>query len=113
VEVGHISGDERDDSPANLFWICRSCNVRSGNTLRKAGIGRKTRQYNPASQGATSLAQWLTAVMSMKGQSDAMPVDAAVAMIRATTPARRSEFAGAIWDRRRQHGADRGDAVPF
>jgi hypothetical protein len=29
-------------------------NVRCGNTLRRAGIGRLTRQYNPASAGATS-----------------------------------------------------------
>lgn len=112
VEVGHVNGREEDSAFHNLFWTCRACNVRSGNTLRAAGIGRLTRQYNPgAGQGARTLAQWLTAVMSMKGQSDAMPVDAAVEMIRATPPARRSEFAQEIWSKRREHGTDGG--VPF
>jgi hypothetical protein len=112
VEIGHVSGFEEDASPSNLFWTCRSCNVRCANTLRRAGIGRLTRQYNPASQGARSLAQWLTAVMSMRGESDAMAVDAAVAMIRATPPARRSEFASEIWSKRRERGTDK-TGVPF
>lgn len=89
--------------------------MRCGNTLRAAGVGRRTRQYNPASKGkgATSLGQWLTAVFSMKGESSEMSVPAAVEMIRATPPARRSEFARAIWDRRRQRGGDRKGEVPF
>ena len=80
----------------------------------RLGLGRRTRQYNPASEGAKSLGQWLTAVMSMKGQSQEMTVPAAVEMIRATSPARRSEFAKQIWDRRRLHGTNRlsGEA-PF
>lgn len=43
----------------------------------------------------------MTAVMSMRGASDAMPVEAAVDMIRATPPERRSDFAQEIWERRR------------
>lgn len=39
--------------------------------------------------------------MSMKGESDAMSVPAALEMIRATPPPRRSEFAKQIWDTRR------------
>jgi len=76
--------------------------VLSANALRQAGLGRRTKQYNPASQGAKTLAQWLTAVMSMKGDSDAMSVESAVAMIRATPPGRRSSFAHEIWSKRRQ-----------
>jgi hypothetical protein len=50
----------------------------------------------------------------MKGQSDAMPVDAAVQMIHATPPEARSRFAKEIWSLRRQHGTDkRGGEVPF
>jgi hypothetical protein len=49
----------------------------------------------------------------MKGESDAMTVPDAVAMIRATPPSRRSEFANEIWTRRRrQHGTDT-TVVPF
>jgi hypothetical protein len=103
VQVGHVNGHEEDDDPTNLFWTCRSCNVLSANTLRKAGLGRLTAQYNPAG-GATSIGQWVKAVLSMKGESDVMSVRDAVAMIRATSPAKRSEFAQEIWSRRRQHG---------
>jgi hypothetical protein len=51
--------------------------------------------------------------MAMKGQSRDMTVSAAVEMIRATPPARRSEFAREIWELRRQHGTDRKEEVPF
>lgn len=42
-----------------------------------------------------------------------MSVPAAVEMIRATSPDKRSEFAREIWDRRRQHGTAKADEVPF
>jgi hypothetical protein len=42
--------------------------------------------------------------MSMKGESDQMPVDAAVEMIHATPPEDRSHFAKQIWRMRREHG---------
>ena len=112
--MGHVDGEERNTAPRNLFWTCRRCNVLCANSLRHAGLGRKTRQYNPEGEGAKTLGQWLTAVTSMKGKSDVMPVDAAVAMIHATPPEERSRFAKEIWAKRRAHGTDRrGGAVPF
>jgi len=45
--------------------------------------------------------------MSMKGESFEMTVPAAVEMIRATPPNRRSEFASEIWARRYQRGTDK------
>jgi hypothetical protein len=51
--------------------------------------------------------------MSMKGESQEMTVPAAVEMIRATPPARRSEFASEIWAKRRERGTDRKEQVPF
>jgi hypothetical protein len=42
-----------------------------------------------------------------------MTVPAAVAMVQATPPARRSEFAAEIWARRRERGTDKRDEVPF
>lgn len=84
-----------------------------GVAFKRAGIGRRTRQYNPANDGAQTLGQWLTAVISMKGQGD-MSVQDAVALIHATPPDRRSEFAKGIWALRRQHGTDRRTSdVPF
>jgi hypothetical protein len=108
-----VDGHEENTARHNLVWACRRCNVLCGNTLRRAGIGRRTRQYNPASAGATSLGQWLTAVISMKGKSSDMAVDAAVAMIHATPREKRSRFAKEIWRLRRAHGTDRREEVPF
>jgi heterodisulfide reductase subunit C len=114
IDIGHVNGHEEDNSSANRCFQCRSCNVRCANTLRAAGLGRLTRQFNPA-EGARSMGQWLAAVTSMKGESNAMAVPAAVEMIRATPPERRSEFARDIWERRRaRYGpTGRSDSVPF
>jgi hypothetical protein len=89
--------------------------VLCANTLRRAGIGRRTRQYNPVdSTGAKTMGQWLAAVQSMKGASDQMPVSDAIAMIHATPPEKRSAFAREIWRLRRAHGTDRSAGeVPF
>jgi hypothetical protein len=113
VEVGHVNGHEEDSSPTNLFWTCRSCNVRCGYALRRAGLGRLTHQYNPPSEGAPNLGAWVNAVLSLKGDPGGnMPVSEAIAMVRATPPAQRSRFANDIWARRRGRGTDR-TAVPF
>jgi hypothetical protein len=111
VEVGHINGEERDTAPENLIWNCRACNTRLGVIFKRLGIGRRTRQYNPTNRGATSLGQWLTAVLIMKGESDAMTIPAAVEMIQGTPLQRRSQFAEEIWSRQRERGTDSG--VPF
>lgn len=115
IDIGHVDGNESHGSPENLIWTCRSCNVKSGNVLRGAGIGRLTRQFNPTSSGAKSLGQWLAAVTSMNGESSSMPVADAVAMIHATPPERRSEFAQQIWRKRREHygATGRSDSIPF
>ena len=91
----------------NLIWACRSCNTRIGVVMARAGLGRRTRQFNPRARGAKSLGQWVSAVMSMKGEAYAMSPAAAVEMIHATPPERRSQFAHQIWQIRRQHGTDR------
>lgn len=115
VEIAHIDGHEEHGGQDNLAWICRSCNVIVGNALRSAGLGRATVQYNPAAEGATTLGGWLSAVMSMRGASDAMPVAQAVEVIRATPPEDRSAFAHEIWRlRRARYGpTGRPDAPPF
>ena len=65
--------------------------------------------------GARNLAQWLMAVLSMKGESDQMSVPAAVEMIHATPPEKRSEFAHQIWARRKRKGTDtwQREEIPF
>jgi len=115
VEVGHVNGHEEDNEPANLIWTCRPCNVRCGNTLRAAGVGRLTRQYNPDAKGAQSLGQWIMAVNCMKGIQGEMTVPAAVAMIRATPPEDRSQFQAEAWRKRRaKYGkSGRQESIPF
>jgi hypothetical protein len=51
----------------------------------------------------------------MNGESSSMPVADAVAMIHATPPERRSEFAQEIWRKRRAHygATGRSDSIPF
>jgi hypothetical protein len=107
VDLHHIDGFEEHVETGNLMYACRSCNVRVGVQMAYIGLGRPTRQMNPATQGAKSLGQWLTAVRSAKGEIGDMDVAAAVAMIRATPPKRRSEFAQQIWEIRRRRGTDR------
>jgi hypothetical protein len=100
--VDHISGDEADDDPANLARACQSCNTTKGVLFARLGIGRKTRQLNPkhTEAGARNLAQWVMAVLSIKGQGP-LNVQEAVSMIRATPAEDRSSYASEIWRRRR------------
>jgi hypothetical protein len=111
AEVGHVNGHEEDTDKRNLFWTCRSCNVKSANAMRKAGMGRLTKQYNPANEGAQSLGAWMNAVSSIKGEGGTMAVPEAVALIHATSPEDRSKFAREIWAKRRARGTDK--VVPF
>jgi hypothetical protein len=63
--VAHIDGNESHGAPDNLGRTCRSCNARVAQVLKQVGIGRRTHQYDPRSQGAQTLAQWMAAVMSV------------------------------------------------
>jgi hypothetical protein len=64
--VGHLDGDEGDNSRENVVWNCRACNTRLGWVFTRLGLGRCTRQFNPKAAGGRNLAQWLMAVLSMK-----------------------------------------------
>jgi hypothetical protein len=111
IDVGHVDGHEENNDPQNLIWTCRPCNVAAGNTLRAAGLGRVTNQYNggrrsnPAKKaGAQSLGQWIQAVGAITPHQDRgerglvsdMDVRAAVQMIRDTPQSRRSKFAAEL-----------------
>jgi len=124
IQIGHVNGHEEDGEPENLIWTCRSCNQIHANTLRAFGLGRLTKQYNPAA-GAANIFQYSMAVDSIQrrdpktgalmgwgGKSRPMDVGKAVAMIRATPPSDRSRFAREIWRHRkaRQNPAHAGTA---
>jgi hypothetical protein len=108
LQVGHVDGHEENNEPENKIWTCRSCNMLHANTLRAAGIGRLTRQYNPAARGAETYRQYALALMSMKGESDAMTVPAAIEMVHATSADQRSRFSREIWRLRRRHYGSTG-----
>jgi len=118
--VAHVDGNESNEAPHNLGPTCRSCNAKVAHVMKRHGVGRRTRQYNPrgGSEGAHTLGQWMAAVMSMKGESDQMSISDAVAMIHATPASDRSRYAREIWRIRREHGTGRTDseyedAAPF
>lgn len=81
--------------------------------MRRAGLGRKTRQYNPADRGAQTMEQWAGAVASLHGNGT-MELADAVAIIRATPSEDRSRFAREIWRVRRQrYGSSGREEAPF
>jgi hypothetical protein len=77
----------------------------------REGKGRRTVQYN--GRGAGVLAEYLTALAVLHGDSDAMPFAEARQLIHDTPKFRRSEFAREVWQRRREYGTDRIEEVPF
>lgn len=116
LDVGHINGKEEDCRPKNLMPVCRSCNVRSGNTLRAAGIGRLTRQYNPQKgKGATSYGQYVRAALVMRGQAEAegMSQQEAYEMVMNTPPADRSRYASMIYNNRKKRATAASKEVPW
>jgi hypothetical protein len=121
----HIDGNENHGGPDNLVEACRRCNVRKANVMRAAGIGKRTRQYNPDAKPAANLAQWTMAVASVlrrdkktgrllppdNWKAQMMPVQEAVAMIRATPHADRVGFARELAAKRK--GKPASWEVPF
>lgn len=113
MRVHHLNGDESDEDEKNLIGACHACNTQVGFLLKRHNIGRRVDlEYNPPAQPARNLAQWMMAVKSMHGESNDMTPRQAIAMIRATSPTRRSHFAEDIWKLRRARGTDK-TRVPF
>lgn len=68
--------------------------------MARAGIGRRTRQYNP---GARNLAEYTEAAL----QHTRGAHDAGGEIIHDTPKEKRQQFAAEIWRRRRARGTDR------
>lgn len=118
VEIDHINGREADGDPQNLMWACRSCNTRKANMLRKVGLGKLTRQYNPAGSRRDQFKAYGDAIKVMRG---VFPGDVAkaVAVIRGTPRDVRSDYTAKTWTVRRQIYGPAGrqaglfESVPF
>ena len=109
-DIHHLNGRESDGDPDNLTRACRSCNIRIGNVMRRAGLGTKTVQFNKGrSSGASSLGAYLSAVQILKGDAPGNVADA-VRTVRATSKSQRSSFAKQIWEKRRDRYGDSGRA---
>lgn len=98
IEVEHIDGNEGNAAPANLIGACRSCNTSKGLALAAWGIGKKTRQYNPARPLATLAAYRANAAVLLGDEFG--DVRQAVRRLQATTPAARLRFARQLGRRR-------------
>ena len=93
VDIDHITGDETDDEPENLMYLCRPCNTAKGITQARNRIGTRTRQYNPAQAPTFAQFKQHAAVLLGKAHGSAA---AATAAIRATPPRTRAQFAAKI-----------------
>lgn len=115
VIVHHVHGDERKPATA---WACRSCNARLAAWMKRAGLGRRTRQFNPAGKPITSYSRYHWAVGVARGYI-AGNKDQAWADILATPKADRSRWTAESWESRRAMYGDQGGAtgrppdVPF
>lgn len=47
LQVDHLDGFEENGEPENLAILCRRCNQLKSAVYKKAGLGRRTVQYNP------------------------------------------------------------------
>lgn len=124
VGAHHLDGDESNTRRGNLGWACKSCNTALGYAFKRAGLGHRTRQYNPKKRarrphGFTQYA-WAVGMICRKrdrakglcsNSSDPLVLDA-VKIIRGTPAATRREYAKRAAAGR---GARRGflDEVPF
>jgi len=113
VMVGHIDGHEENSEPENLAWTCRPCNSLTANVLNRAGMGRLTHQFNPRKKRTgITFGQYTTAVQVLRGESDAMPVNEAVEIVRAVPAYRRSSFAKDVWRLRKERYGPSGRRNP-
>lgn len=93
VDIDHISGDEADEAPENLMYLCRPCNTRKAITQSRNRIGVRTAQYNPFRIPTFAEFKHRAAVLLGLTPGDAA---AATAAIRATPPDVRTKYADKI-----------------
>jgi hypothetical protein len=112
----HINGVEDDGEAQNLMWACKSCNTKVGLRMKKAGLGKRTRQYNPGRRARGGLREQLkeygAAIKVMRGEWDG-DVSKAVATIYATPRDVRSAYTAKTWPVRRHLYGRAGRQMPL
>jgi hypothetical protein len=99
----HLDGDESHGEKSNLAYGCRSCNGKLSAAFKRAGIGRPTNQYNPASDSIPTLKQYAWAVATHTRGAH----DEGGAVIHATPPDVRVEYARAMAGKSQRTKRDR------
>jgi hypothetical protein len=115
VGVDHKDGDESNGRRSNLAWLCKRCNARKAVLQKAAGVGVRTRQFNP-SRGARSreLAHYDALVKVMRGDLEGNSRKAHEAVLEAD-PELRSQYTSNSWAIRRQRYGKSGrrEKLPF
>lgn len=115
IGVHHVDGNESHGDTANLMYACKSCNGKVGALLKRARIGRRVVQTNPAKGSrASQMKAYGDAIKVMRGQFDG-DIASAVATIQSTPPDVRSAYTSRSWPVRRQmYGpSGRQGGLPF
>lgn len=117
VGVDHKDGDESNGRRSNLGWLCKRCNARKAVLQKAAGVGVRTRQFNPSrSRGAQSrkLGHYDALIKIMRGEIEGGS-EKAHEDILATDPALRSQYTSNSWAIRRQRYGPSGrrEKLPF
>jgi hypothetical protein len=118
VVVHHLDGNEDNGRRSNLAFACKRCNTRIGLAHKRAGKGKRTRQYNGSKITAQQYAWAVTQICRKRDEakgkcsrSNDAEVLEAVALIRATPASLRRQFAESA--RRARSRGGRGSEVPF
>lgn len=88
---GHIDGHEENNEPWNISPTCRSCNSSVGANFARAGIGRRTRQFNPT-QPIRTASEYRRVIDVFSGSGDLDELRAAIAKLQATSHAQRNRL---------------------
>lgn len=106
VVPNHVDGNESNGAANNLMWACKSCNGIVGHRLRKAGLGKLTRQFNPVAQRSLKgirrgtrrelLREYGNAIKVMRGDFEGN-ISHAIATIQSTPREVRSAYTAKTW----------------
>ena len=101
IGVHHISGVESESSADNLMWACKRCNTQIGVWMKRAGLGKRVAQYNPAGSRRSQMGAYGAAIKVMRGEFEG-DIGKAMETIRRTPRDIRSAYTSRTWPVRRQ-----------
>jgi hypothetical protein len=100
--AGHVDGYEEHNDPANVSPTCRPCNNALAAHFTRAGVGRLTRQFNPAAKAAANPEDYAGIVAAMMTEEHTGRLRAAIRRMQATPHASRNAYARELRTNQRQ-----------